>query len=468
MDSKRFLVAITLFLTLFLVFRFSEVQGEPQGYTYYGFMPSDMPGPGGLLVTGNNDNTFCQLYNISIRGEEQLIEKFTVNKMELKAISVQNATFFKLVSDKFVTTIIIGQANVSAFRGDSSISYPSVSGTYVGKEFVIPITSTAGQWNPYRIYSLDDASIKISEADGTLFKETNLPANGFYFFIPDYGKVYHIESTGYIMVASYTFGESYFVPVATGGYVGKVFYGSGDRTQKGRSEADYERHTFVSSIKGAKVKLFDLTLQKWVREIEVPPESSVDIMTKDLNPATLETGAYVISADNPISVLYQSNGTGMVDYTLNPPNSTGVEGGVSIAGFKANEATIIFVPKYETYLFASEACTVTIDDLNYNLIKDEFLPILPGTHKLVSTSSIILQIVNYDPRTRYGANSLSGFAESLPAVETLGLSPADLVLKPPEEQSNTMNYIIAGAAVAVVAAVAIVLLRRRSGKKSGS
>ncbi|MEM3466829.1 MAG: hypothetical protein QW566_10205, partial [Candidatus Jordarchaeales archaeon] len=114
------------------------------------------------------------------------------------------------------------------YNADVSTYYPSVKGSYVGKEFIFPATLGEFTFTPYRIFSLEDSEIKIYRSDGSLFKEFNAPANTVVKFSPANGTVYHVSSTGYRMVSAFSFAESCVIPSVEGGSVGRIFDGSGE------------------------------------------------------------------------------------------------------------------------------------------------------------------------------------------------------------------------------------------------
>jgi len=295
----HYLAFMMYFIVSFLLLWPHYVQAQPESFTYYGFIPSDIrERPEGFLwVTGNYDGTHCQLYNLS---DNKILKEFTVNRMELKAFTLPSGTLFKIVSNKPVTVIIKGRAKLGNFNADATTNYPSVEGTYVGKEFIFTANTGVAGHVPYRIFSLEETTVKITGADGSVLKEAKLPANGFLSFSPKNGTVYHVESTGYIEVASFNWQESYFVPAATGGFVGKIFYGSGTK------DLTMYRPLYVFSVLGAKVKVFDLGAGKWAEEFEVPPKGSVILDTRNFVKATTGTTAYVLIADKPVTVQYLS------------------------------------------------------------------------------------------------------------------------------------------------------------------
>ncbi|MFB0504442.1 MAG: hypothetical protein ACETWE_11460 [Candidatus Bathyarchaeia archaeon] len=481
MKFKTHIISLVLMFVLFSFARYSNAQATQSSYTYYGFVPSriycfnpndaypnDPLGAltrrpphnaseidhvreyGVLLITGNHDNTRCQLYRLP---EKQLLEEFSLDKLELKAATLPNGTFFKLVSDKFVTVVLKGGAFINrviadTYNADVSTYYPSVDGGYVGKEFIFPATLGRVLFTPYRIFSLEDCTVEIYKADGSLFKEFDVSANSIIKFSPSNGTVYHIESTGYIMVSTFSFTESYFVPSVEGGFVGKTFYGNGEKRLGGRGEWAFRSYTFISSVESSKAELSDLNVRKWVREFDVPSHSAVTVTTNDLTEVAFETACYVLSAEDPVTVLYISNST--------------VEGGVSAAGLRANEKALIQVPEGEAFIFAIEDCTLTLNGLKFELGADEFMPLDLGIYEIEATGRVAIQIADI---AEY--RGLLGFAEALPAVEAVGLSPEDLEIKPltEEEGGFNMTYIVAAAAVVIVAAAGFMLYKRRTGSK---
>ncbi len=121
-----------------------------------------------------------------------MIKSFNLNRFETEAITLPNGTFFKLVSDKIVTVVIKGGAFANRIVADtycSSIStyYPSTDGSYVGKEFIFPITYDGSLgFIPYRVFSIEAAKVEIYEG-GSLIKSVELPANSVAVFQPTNG-----------------------------------------------------------------------------------------------------------------------------------------------------------------------------------------------------------------------------------------------------------------------------------------
>jgi hypothetical protein len=475
-----FCFLVVLILTSSLPVSVAGPQAEE--YTYYGFIPSRIycfnpnlpedyspiyPGPdfgplrrrpprnaseilhvrdhGYLLVVGNWNSTRCWLYELP--GGE-LLESFTLDQFELRVVKLPNGTFFKLVSDKFVSVVIKGGAFVNrvvadTYNADVSTYYLSMDGSYVGREFIFPATLSEEEFVPYRVFSIDPSEVQIYDAAGSLLHSFSLGPNEVVSFHPKNGSVIHVKSTGYIMVSAFHFTESCFIPAVDGGFVGRIFYASGERRQGGRGEAFFRSYTYVSSLEDAKARVFDIRGGKWVREVRIPGGSAATLKTNDLASASWETASYILYADSPVAVMYVSNST--------------VEGGVSVFGLEAGGEAIIVVPEGEAYIFAAEDCIVELGDLKFRLSADEFKRVPPGVYQLRSTGAVLIEIVDL---TEY--RGLLGFAEAIPPIQSLGLSPPDLKPEIPAEGTPLVPVIAAVVAVAGSAAVLLALRRRRA------
>ena len=400
---------------------------------------------GVLLVVGNQDDTRCRLYELP---ELRLLEDFRVGRLELKALSLPNGTFFKLVSDKFVTAVLKGGAFVGRVIADTyntevSTYYPSTDGGYVGKEFIFPTSLTGLLEPPYRIYSLEEGTVRLYETSGEVATELKVKPNEVTLIRVENGTVYRLESTGYLMLSSFFFTESYFVPSVDGGFLGKVFYPGGEKRQGGRGENSFASYTFALGTDEANAELYDLKSTSKIGDLTVPSREAFPVPMKAVNYVGFETGAYAMFSSRPLTLLYLSNST--------------VEGGLSMAGFGAGDRVAIYVPEGESFVFAYQDCTLTVDDVQTSLKADQSFELPVGVHVLQATGPIIVEIINL---TEY--RGLLAFAEALPAVEALGVTRKDLKLT--SIGGAGLDWAYAVIAVAVIAAALAVFMgmRRRT------
>jgi len=443
-----------------------------EAYSYYGYVPSRIysfnpaedvlarrpPGNasevqyvrdhGVLLVVGNQDDTRCRLYRLPDRG---LLEDFTVDSLELKAVALPNGTFFKLVSNKLVTAVLKGGAFVGRVIADTyntevSTYYPSTDGPYVGKEFVFPTTLTGLLEPPYRVYSLEEGTVRLYEASGELVNEARVKPNEVTLVRPRNGTVYRLESTGYVMLSSFTFTESCFMPSIDGGFVGKVFYAGGEKRLGGRGESAFGSYTFALSTEEARAELYDLKSANKAGDLTVPPREASVVPMKAVNYVGFETGAYALFSNRPLTLLYLSNST--------------VEGGLSMAGFGAGQGVAIHVPEGESFVFAYQDCILTVDDVQVSLKADQFHELPAGVHVVQATGPIIVELINL---AEY--RGLLAFAETLPAVETLSIARNDLKLTPIGGGGLDWVYAIIAAAATAAALVVYIRIRRRAPQK---
>jgi hypothetical protein len=137
-------------------------------------------------------------------------------------------------------------------------------------------------------------------------------------------------------------------------------------------------------------------------------------------------------------------------------NST-VEGGVSVFGLEAGGEAVIVVPDGEAFIFAAEDSVVELGDLKFKLSADGFKRVPPGIYRLRSTGAVLIEIVDLTEH-----RGLLGFAEAIPPVQVLGLSPPDFKPEIPVEETPFVPVIAAAAVVAVLAAVILLQRRRRA------
>ena len=154
-----FFALVVLALTLCQTAPLAEQEDE---YVFYGYAPATVRpvffakanGPEHryvgsspqLTIVGIHDDTRVEVHNLA---DEGVIASFTIDRMEFRRISLDNETYFKVVSDKLVSALLSGggwrQSDGTVIHGASTF-YPSVDGGYIGDEFIFaPVNST---WYP--------------------------------------------------------------------------------------------------------------------------------------------------------------------------------------------------------------------------------------------------------------------------------------------------------------------------------
>jgi len=396
-----------------------------------------------LAVVGNVDGAHVEVLDLSSR---QVLASFTVDKLRKVVTLLPNGTFFKVVADQPVTVLLAGGKDVEIvdhmYGGGSFIStfFTSTQGAYLGKEFVfMAVQSKHGE--PYLILALEDSQVAVWDENGTKVFDAKLAANeaqslGLVSF-----RVYHVVSTGTIMVQSFTSGRSSYYPAVRGGYVGRLFYGAS--TQPGPLQPDV---TFLAvSTEENRFKVMDLTSGKVALEEAIPAQSNVSF--------TAPVSTMVVESERPMTLMYLNMGS------QHGADHAWYGCGVTYLGFRAEEEGPLYVPNGETYVFGEEGTVVSLDDAQIRIPESGHLEVPVGLHRLSASRNIAVEIVAWPswPENQGVAN----FGTCVPSLQAFSMGFEDLKLTPLGPQVPWL-YIIAGAsAVGVLALMALMLRRRR-------
>jgi len=477
--DRRLLVLSTALLLVASTAGFFPVQGQGS-HTYYGHVPADVWSlaeiglgqdvvgyridnasirtNGTLFIVGSVDGTRVEVYTLPDR---RLLTEFQVDKLRNHTVYAPNGTFFKVVSDKAVQVEYLGSSS-----GDqlTTTFFTSTTGGYVGREFVVQGVQSRyipGDFPgmPYRIYALEDGEVTVTDAAGNQISSQQLKANKFVQVSLAPGVVYRIASTGYVMVQSFFLGWGWspqgtaYYPSATGGFLGKRFYGSGiDPGIHVETWASFPRPEFVlTSTADSKISITDIDAKRKYGDEQIAAASNLT--------EHIKVGQMAIESDQPVMLMLRNFG-------------------MSYTGLAAGQNAYVYIPTDgvytgEAYLFAYKETTVTVDDVQSQLRADESLPLTSGYHRISATENVVIQVANW-PRpspisySRLGAvpeiMRLSDWAVSIPSAESMSLTYTDLSLKPVLGEELPLMYIAAGAVAAVIVVVVVVALRR--GKKS--
>lgn len=458
--TRRAAIAYVMVLSLVVVSSASlSLQGalvrasDAGSQTYYGYVPSVIlvRGATGLdprsvqlsarvVLIGNHDGTSASAFLLP---ERKLLGEFTLNRMERVELSLPNGSVFKVVADKPLTVMLAGGVEVTESSGVSTFQ-TSVGGGYVGREFIFlalesryPSRGSVGGL-PQRVYAFEECDVTVWDENETNVAEFRLPANGFkeLSLTPDI--VYRLEASGNVMVQTFALGEfrakTCFYPAVEGGFLGKLFYGSGPMPE---ATVPPKRGFVASGAGQPALKVADLEFQKAYGEFEFNDSWAF------LPASGLKVRHLVVEAETPILLYFKSD-----------ENSTD-GGGVAMGGLRAGQTSYLYAPRGESYLFAAEETVVTLDDVDLRVPADSVVPIPEGVHKLAATKNVLFEVVNI------WWNGLSTFGVTLPSVESLDVSNEGLKLRKVGEESLPWTYIAAGVAAAVVAVVLLMARRRR-------
>jgi len=482
----KYCIIIILALYLFppAITKIELSMGNGTEYTYYGIVPAKLyrynltdghdPNSGWqlqssantslLAVLASNDGTNVKVYDLT----QGTMETITLNSLERYCTLLANGTFFKVVSDKIVSVLLLDYQSVPLMPPPSNITgplprtfYTDVNGLYVGKEFVFMASQYVTDLD-YAILAIEKSTVTITRDDDERI-QLSIDANSYKTLTLSPFRNYRITSTGNIMIQSG--GASipgyggdchcFAVPAVEGGFVGTFFLTRSATTWDRIMDFGYR----ASAIEDTKVKVYDLDTKQLLIELEVKGGNGVGFKPK--------AEAIAVQSDKPISLSLVHNGTIEQTHPLaggNPKAGeySGYGEGIMFIGVRPNEVTYIYLPVNAhdiAYFFASEDTLVTIDDEITQTLGDEdyYQFTIPGTHKIVSDNNIIIQITHWNGNPENQGIRFTGTI--IPCVQTVNVNPTVTIT--PVEGGFPMTYVIIGVAAAVVAVIIVVIVMKK-------
>ena len=213
-----------------------------------------------IYVIGLSDNTHISIYDITDPNAPTLAKEGTVNKGKKLLFEAASKKYYKIIADKPVAAWVVGGGGNNwedhnyAGVGDATF-YPSVNGSYVGREFIFMAsgtyyytTGTGNSWlgidiytpippAPFetKVYGVQAADVKVYDiSNSELLYEFSIGPDMCMSFPSNFLKTYHVVSTGDIMLQCAGGGATFTVaPSTDGNLVGKVHYGSTFAWQRG-------------------------------------------------------------------------------------------------------------------------------------------------------------------------------------------------------------------------------------------
>ncbi|MBS7615238.1 hypothetical protein KEJ18_05870, partial [Candidatus Bathyarchaeota archaeon] len=494
MNFGKYLLIFPIFLIYLVLTMFICVHTAlgDQEYTYYGVVPSKifryvlidadnltsgwrigfdnttlMTGSPGykdmliamkslLVIVAAKNDTNIEVYNLTT---DDLIFAGHLNSLEKKFVLLANGTFFKVVSDKQVSVLLLNYQylppdNVSEGPTPQTF-YTSTEGLYIGKEFVFMASEyQAGTF--YRILALEKSTITVSREDGE--KSTiSLEANTYKSMMLTPFRVYKIESTGNIMIQSGviadTGGDSCpcnLVPSAEGGFMGRFFYVISSKSWDSSKEYGYR----IMTIEDTHVKVYDLETKQVINEFSISGGNGIGF-----HPSA---DAICVQSDKPITLSYINNGS--LGRVGGPGNYGGYANGVMFMDIQPYQDTPIFLPTdayVEAYFFANEETQLIIDSDYWSIEPNSvFLYTAIGPHVVRSDKNVILQINFWPFEPQFQGLWYTGAI--VPCIETVNVEPTATLT--PIVESFPMIYIYIGVGAAAVAIiVGLFLIKRRRG-----
>ncbi|MEM2887872.1 MAG: hypothetical protein QXI71_03545 [Candidatus Bathyarchaeia archaeon] len=482
---KYLIIMISIFYLFSLATTKIELStGNGTEYTYYGIVPAKLyrynltdghdPNSGWqlqssansslLAILASSDGTNVKVYDLT----QGTTETITLNSLERYCTLLANGTFFKVVSDKIVSVLLLDYQSIPPMPPPSNITgplprtfYTDVNGLYAGKEFVLMASQYVTDVD-YAILAIEKSTVTVTRDDGERI-QLSIDANSYKTLTLSPFRNYKITSTGNIMVQSggaYVPGyggdcHCFAVPAVKGGFVGTFFLTRSATTWDRIMDFGYR----VSAVENTKVRVYDLDTKQLLMELQVKGGSGVGFKPK--------AGAIAVQSDKPISLSLVHNGTIEQTHPLAGGNPrageySGYGEGITFIGVRPNEVTYIYLPVNAhniAYFFASEDTFITIDDEITQKIGDNnyYQFAIPGTHKIVSDNKAIIQITHWNGNPEYQGIRFTGTI--VPCVQTVNVNPTVTIT--PIEGGFPMTYIIMGAAAAVVAVIIVVIVMKK-------
>lgn len=440
-----------------IYYRFAE-GGSPE-HMYVGSPPQ-------LTIVGVHDDTSIEVYDLNDRG---VIASFSINRMELRRVSLTNETYFKVVSDRLVSVLLSGggwKSNGVIPVHMASTFYPSTEGGYVGYQFIFaPTNSTDGL---LQIFFIEGARVTIQDAGGNVIAEvegtpgetktTNLekvPGEVYFLAL----EAYRVVSTGRIMLAGLSDNSFLYLPALTGGFVGRHFLAV-------RGGA-----IIVVALEDTEVAFYDLKRPSWHITL-LGPDEKRSLSAGEWYNASMGANTRIDATGN-ISVLIGDGGGWHVHWAstylqrgILYPEHIGDD--VSFVVVRPGQEFGFFVPT-EAVLFAHEESTIQVDGAMVTVKEDEYLRLAQGVHMVKATAPVTIEILghgseydfqgglgyrlaeHYDNYASYLVSS-QGFTENYPEPPGVG------------GLGEITPYIGIGVAIPILLVIAI-LIRKRSKKR---
>jgi len=504
--SMKGCLCLCVLLSAFLLFGFpiqdSKVSAEGS-YVFYGFAPLLVENstrvvdevaflnyslfPARLDIVGISDGTKVEVYNLTGR---RLLADGTLDRMDLMTVYIGReatnltsppfgGTYFKVISDKLVAVCISGVREDYGF----STFHPGVGGGFVDEEFIVMANPTWGmsladvpEKGFYQvIFALEDSHVEIYTENGTEVANLDLMANAV-------GKVFlDVASTGRIMIGGLSTESFVQLPSATGGFVGRAFYGSLPghiHSEPGRTD---KQSWIVLAGENGEISVYDLRKPEWQISLS-GPEFKKNVEKDELLFCSAENSSYttaranIINCGVPLRIDSTCDASILLGkgayhsgtfYLLTEPELLGDD--ISIAGARAGETFSFYAPT-RAVLFAPQNVTVTVDESLVSLREDEYLDLYAGVHKIISDGPVIIEILGHasnslgddvqmykDTLTWYVYDSWGTYLLSIQGLEAT--FPA-----PPEVGTGIVAILLyggIGVAILVFGLVLLVTVRRR-------
>ncbi|MDH5440270.1 MAG: hypothetical protein OEY31_06670 [Candidatus Bathyarchaeota archaeon] len=500
MRPSKVLMLLLLCTALFLGVSPSGVSAAGEAYVYYGYAPptvlnlttmeDDIPVynytaiPSQLDIIGINDTTTVEVLDLSTG---DVVSSTTLDRMEVHTVylgtrvsstteSDVEGTYFKVVADKKVAVLLSG-GSPNIYR---AVYYPSTDGGFAGNEFIFKAVN--GTWEPVIyvwewditvIFGVESAHVKVFDGAGNTLHEFDVSANSYGRLKLVSGKVYRVVSTGRIMISTVSRECFAYGPSATGGFVGRSFYGVMSGVGGGDTWAGSFQSFVVIAQEDCEISAYSLLKPELQRGLGADLAKSLEAGEVFLDTSFDQQTPLRIDSTGDIMVIF-----GRGDYAWGLPEAEPVLSpgnlgdDVSAIPVEADREVSFFAPT-GAVIFAPESLSIVIDGALISMKADEYRALMGGSHTIQSSAPVIVEVLS-DANTRAGVGA--GVGESWATVHyrfdnwATYLTPTQTleVTYPPPPPAGSLTelytYIGGGVSAAVIAVVALVILRRRRAK----
>lgn len=416
---------------------------------FYVYVPA-VGAPVNIDILGIQDNTKVWVLNIT-GGEGKVLASATIKRMDDYVVpNVRGENYLKIVSDKPVLAQM-GASSTSLLNGrtfSGSAFYSSVSGGFVGREFIL---KTFDSYVSHNVFGVESGKVTVRDASDNVAQEFDISSQGLKIIDLTPSKLYRITSTGDITIS--TFSEDGFtaLPSLAGDLVGKSFYGRVFGPPEGYS-GTFVVYAYSDAMVGVRNITGSQLYSKQLKAGEYWYEEIVN-STQDL----------IFDSTGDISVW--SGDVGRATPILLGISALGDD--VTYAGGIDGKEFWFYVPARQgdspgAVIFAWKDTTVTVNGTSHSLTADGYLGLKEGYYHVEADNTVIAQIAGEGNVFKSISSALVSPADATADVSNLPAPGGTGGAGGVSGGLETSYLLYGGVAAAVVAAVLVlVLLKRR-------
>jgi len=439
-----------------------------------------------IYVIGLSDNTRVSIYDITDPDAATLVSEGTVNKEENFLFKATFRKYYKIITDKPVVAWLVGgsahnwpENNYGGCGG--STFYPSVEGSYVGREFIYIAggtyyytTGTGSAWlgtDVYtqippasfetKVYSIQQADIKVYNASGALLYQFSMGPDMCKSFPSTCMVTYHVVSTGDIILQCAGGGNCFTIaPSTNGNLVGKIHYGSTFAWQRGCFLCiSYEAGDVNVYDVDTGVLLYEHNFsgagEYWYRGglgiVTVRPGFNLEMALEQAAHAN-NVGTRNLRFESTANIMVYIGDTESSYYDDDSPKTIGDD--LAFAGGIDAKEFYVYAPTY-LIIFAPSDVHLTINGTSQDLKANHYLNLAGSAlYHIVSDKPIIVEVEGLGTGAAATANDYAEYLLSFPDIPAT--SP-EISIK----STFDITTVIVGAIVTLVVVISIIIIRNK-------